>query len=73
MGSGFSYDTAVLLQQRSQWAAKAHRGQIEGREGFLRTFAVYKNLRAIPVGTHQYSAIVYLLVRQARLAVDDFE
>lgn len=32
MGCGFSYGTDGLLQQMSQWAGKARRGQIEGKE-----------------------------------------
>lgn len=45
----------------------------ERRKEVLRTFTVYKDLGAIAVGTHQYSGIVYLLVCQAGLAIDDFK
>jgi hypothetical protein len=37
------------------------------------TFTVYKDLCAITIRAHQYGIIVYLLIRQASLAVDDFQ
>lgn len=37
------------------------------------TFTVYKDLSAISIRAHQYGIIVYLLIRQASLAVDDFQ
>lgn len=39
----------------------------------LRTFTVYEDFCAISVRSHQYGLIVYLFVRQAGLAVDDFQ
>jgi hypothetical protein len=37
------------------------------------TFTVYKDLCAISIRAHQDRIIVYLLIRQASLAVDNFQ
>lgn len=39
----------------------------------LHTFTVYENLCVVTVRSHQYCFVVYLLVRQAGLAINDFE
>lgn len=39
----------------------------------LHTFTVYEDFCAISVRSHQYCLIVYLLVCQARFAIDDFQ
>lgn len=78
MGRGFSYETRGLLsakgrtgQQGRKWGKAI--GRLGGKVPGLRTFTVYEDLCAISVRSHQYSLVVYLLVRQAGLAVDDFQ
>lgn len=77
MRGSFSYGTQGLLsvkcrtgQQRRRWEYSEGLGE-EVLE--LRTFTVYEDLCAISVRPHQYSLIVYLLVGQVGLAVDDFQ
>lgn len=55
------------------WGYAEKTGKGLGPSWGSHTFTVYKDLCAISVRAHQYRIIVYLLIRQASLAVDDFQ